>query len=123
MNKQNNNRQAISRSATGGLQQWEQEQFRPWQRAARAYLDEKQQQQAKLQQHAGGLQRIVAMLLELRERDAREAWNALGLEPQLESVAVDLAENRIALVPVQGERLVLSLSQMLDDLEAMLRAK
>ncbi len=104
------------------LQQWQVEQFEPWKKAAQAYRDEKQQNHNKVRQQAGALKNIVAMLLDLREREATNAWNQLGLEPELKMVQVDLAQNRLELIPLQGEVLVMDLSDMLDDLQRILES-
>lgn len=102
------------------LQQWHEQQFLPWKRAVAQYLDEKQQQEARLHENIGQLQTIVALLLDGRTRPALLAWNTLQLHPKLSDIRVGQDGQTLSLVQAGGKVTIMRLDDIIDDLQRML---
>jgi hypothetical protein len=102
------------------LQQWRDEQFVPWQKAAREYLADRQVQTERLRQHVGALQTIVGLLLEGRTKPAMLAWNTLNLHPQLRDLRVSRDGETLTLVGNDGQSQRLAMTDLLRDVQRLL---
>lgn len=102
------------------VQEWQEKDFLPWKAAMAAYLDKRNQQQAKLKQHAGELQAIVAMLIEGRTKQALLAWNTLQLHPKLKDIRLASDGESLTLVTTDGQLTVVKLDDVIADLAALL---
>lgn len=102
------------------LQEWHEKQFLPWKQAVAKYLDEKQQQEARLHENIGQLQTIVALLLDGRTRPALLAWNALQLHPKLSDIRIGSDGLTMSLVQTDGKVTVMKLEDIIDDLQRLL---
>jgi hypothetical protein len=101
------------------IQRWQQEQFLPWLNQAQAYAQEKQRQQAKLQQHLVALQSLVGLLLEGQTNRAVLAWNALGLEPVLAEIVLSKDGEQVLLRAKGGRTETLTLDEIIAALQAL----
>lgn len=104
------------------IQQWRDEQFVPWQKAARGYLADKQAQTARLRQHVGALQTIVGLLLEGRTKPAMLAWNTLNLHPQLRDLRLSRDGETLTLMSSDGQSQRLAMAELLRDVQRLLDA-
>lgn len=102
------------------MRKWQEEEFLPWKQAAEQYQNEKQRMTDKLRQNAAELKYIISLLLDQREREAVRAWNQLDLEPALQDIRLNLNRGTIEMILFNGERAMLNIDQMLNDLKKVM---
>ena len=83
-------------------------------------LDARRQQAARLHQHLGQLQTIVALLLDGKTRQALLAWNTLQLHPALRDIKLGDGGETLTLVDMGGRTSVLRVDDLIADVQAML---
>lgn len=102
------------------VQAWKREVFEPWKEKMAAYNQQKAEEMARLREHAGQLEAMVAMLLEGKTKSAMLAWNALGMHPKLRDLRLSDDGETLTLVDEAAQVTVLKLETLMAELQQML---
>lgn len=100
------------------IQQWQEQQFKPWQAQMQSFQQELAAQKQDLQSNIGTMQTIVADLYAGRTAKALERWNSIGLEPRIERLYFDDDALLITLEDGRKERVMFS--ELIEDLQELL---
>tara|TARA_R110000868_G_scaffold189695_2_gene433114 strand:- start:160956 stop:161279 length:324 start_codon:yes stop_codon:yes gene_type:complete len=102
------------------LNKWVENEYNPWKKAMLEFNDKGHDVKSIVQRNAAELKYIIALLLEKREAQAVKIWNELELNPVLQTLELNTPKDELVMVQATGEKETLSISVLLDELQAML---